>query len=76
MSKTPHTDSIIITSMRDAKENICVVITDIPGAFLQANQEGNVYLRIEGSMTSALILIEPELYRKYVTLRNKTMCYM
>ena len=69
-SRTPHTESIIITSARDAAEKRVVVITDIPGAFLQANQEGKVYLRIEGSMAKALLLIKPELYRTYVALRN------
>ena len=39
-SKTPHTESIIITSMRDAKEKRHVMITDIPGAFYKPIRKG------------------------------------
>ena len=69
-SRTPTTESVFITSLRDAKEGRYVAITDIPGAFLQCDAEDDVYLRIEGSMVQALLKIEPQIYREYVVMNN------
>ena len=44
-SRTPATESVIITCMRDTLERRHVVITDIPEAFLQANQEADVFFK-------------------------------
>ena len=69
-SKTPATESVLLTCIWDAHEGRYVVITDIPGEFLQADQEDLVIVKIEGSMAEALLKIKPELYTKYVVLRN------
>ena len=69
-SRTPATESVIITCVRDVKEGRCVRVTDVPGAFLQCDAEGDVYLRIEGSMVQALLKIEPGLYRKFIVMNN------
>ena len=69
-SRTPATESVIITCLRDSKEGRYVAITDIPGAFLQCDAESDVFLRIEGSMVQALLKIDPQVYREYVVMNN------
>ena len=69
--RTPSTDSVVITSLRNARERRYITITDIPGAFLQYDAEGVVILRIEGSMVQALLKIELQLYREQVVLNNE-----
>ena len=70
-SRTRSTDSVVITSLRNARERRYITITDIPGAFLQYDAEGVVILRIEGSMVQALLKIELQLYREHVVLNNE-----
>ena len=71
LSCTPSTDSVIIISLRDARERRYVSVTDIPGAFLQCDAEGIVILRIKCSMVHALLKIELRLYREFVVLNNR-----
>ena len=77
LSRTPSTEAVIITYMRDVKEGRCVRVTDVPGVFLQCDSEGGVFLQIEGNMVQALLKIEPGLYRKYIVMNNgKRVLYM
>ena len=46
------------------------MVTDISGAFSQADVEDEVYIIIEGTMADLLAKIKPELYRKYIVMKN------
>jgi len=46
------------------------VVTDIPGAFLQADIDRDVHLLLEGTIGELIIKLEPTIYRKYIW-RNK-----
>jgi hypothetical protein len=35
---------------------------DLPGAFMQANMEGTVHMKLEGTMAKLLVRIDPKLY--------------
>ena len=47
-SPTAHTESVIITSVIDAYERRDVATVDIPGAFMQADMDEEVHVRLTG----------------------------
>ena len=50
---------------------------DIPGAFMQADMDETVHVRLEGTMAELPIKMDPKLYRKYVrNERGKTVLYV
>ena len=60
------TEALFLTCVIDAMERRDVASSDIPGAFMQANMEGeNVHMKLEGSMVGILTKINPQLYSKY-----------
>ena len=69
-SPTVANESVLLTCTIDAFENRDVATVDIPGAFLHADMDGIVHLRIDGAMADLLISLDPEKYTKYVELRN------
>ena len=62
----------------DAKEGKYVVVTDIPGAFLHADMEGNIHMILEGTISELIVKLEPNLYRKHVwyNQKGKPMLYI
>jgi hypothetical protein len=60
----------MLSCIIDAKENRFVATEDIPGAFMQADMDEDVYMKLEGTMAELLVRISPKLYRKYVQLVN------
>jgi hypothetical protein len=65
-SPTVAIESVMLSCTIDAKENRDVAIVDIPGAFMQADMEEEVYMKLEGKMAELMVRIDPKLYRKYV----------
>ena len=59
-------ESVFLTSVVDAEEEREVVVTDVPGAYLNADMDEEVYMCLTGTMAEMLCTIKPELYRKYV----------
>ena len=70
-SPTVAIESVMISCTIDAKENRDVAIVDIPGAFMQADMEDEVYMKLEGKMAELMVRIDPKLYRKYVHTDEK-----
>ena len=65
---TVATESLLLTCLIDAMEERDVATVDIPGAFMQADMEGDdVHMKLEGKMVHLLAQIDPKLYRKYIT---------
>ena len=47
-SATVSTEAVLLTSVIDAKERREVMTVDIPGAFIQGNQDEPVHMKLEG----------------------------
>ncbi len=60
--------SIFITAAIDAKEHRKVVTIDIPGAFLHADNEDYVIMKIVGTLAELTAKTNLKLYRKYVVI--------
>jgi hypothetical protein len=60
-------EAVLLTYFIDAKEGQDVATVDIPGAFMQADMEALVHMKLEGKMAELLVKkLDPKLYRKYV----------
>ena len=70
-------DSVFITSTIDAKERRKVVTIDIPGAFLHADNEDYVIMKMVGTLAELMVKTNPKLYRQYVILeKGKSVLYL
>jgi hypothetical protein len=59
-----------VTATIDAKEKQKVVRIDVPGAFLLANNEDYVVMKMNGSLAELMVKMDPKIYRKYVTIEK------
>ena len=76
-SPTVATESVLLSCMIDAKEQRDVATVDIPGAFMQGDQDETVHMRLEGTLAELLTKCDPKLYRQYVvTENNKPVLYV
>lgn len=57
-SPTVATESVFITSTLDATEHRYVGIVDVPGAFMQADDDDGTIMRVEGRMAEMLAEID------------------
>ena len=69
-SPTVAIESVFITSVIDAKENRDIATVDIPGAFMQADMDDVVYMKLEGTMAQLLMQIAPDVYNKFARYVN------
>jgi hypothetical protein len=69
-SPTVAIESVMLSCVIDAKENRDVGTVDLPGAFMQADMEGTVHMKLEGKMAELLVRIDPKLYRKYIRIEK------
>jgi len=62
----------------DAKENRYVVVSDIPGAFLNAEMEDNVHMLLEGTVTEMIVKLDPTIYKIHMwyNKHGKAMLYV
>ncbi len=63
-------ESIFITAAIDAKEHQKVVTIDIPGAFLHADNEDYVIMKMVGTLAELMVKMKPKLCRKYVIIKK------
>jgi hypothetical protein len=54
----------------DAKENWKIVTCNIPGAFMQADIDEVIHVRLEGPLAKLLTKVDPKLYEKYLSTEN------
>ena len=70
-------DLVFITSTIDAKESRKIVTIDIPGAFLHADNEDYVIMKMAWTLAELMVKTNPKLYRQYVILeKGKSMLYL
>ena len=77
-SPTVMNDSVQITSAIDAHEGRAVVSCDIPGAFLHAELDEEVYMLLRGQLADLMVTVDPELYGPYVrkTAKGESIMYV
>jgi hypothetical protein len=59
-SLTVAIESVYLSCVIDADEQQDAATVDIPGAFLHANMDNKVYMRIDGNMAKMLLDIAPD----------------
>ena len=57
-------------SVIDAKEWREVVTVDIPGAFMQGEQDETVHMKLEGTWAELLAKCDPTKYQPYLVIEN------
>jgi Reverse transcriptase (RNA-dependent DNA polymerase) len=76
-SPTVSIEALMLSCVIDATEKRDVATVDIPGAFMQADMDELVHMRLEGTMAELLVKLDPKLYRKYVqTINGKSVLYV
>jgi hypothetical protein len=74
---TVKTESLFLSCLIDAMENRDVATLDIPGAFMHADMDELVHMKLEGPLAELLTKVDPGKYRKYVsTERGKPVIYV
>ncbi len=63
-------DSVFITSTIDAKESRKVVTIDITGAFLHADNEDYVIMKMVGTLAELMVKTNSKMYQQYVILEK------
>jgi len=76
-SPTVSIEAVLLSCVIDAQEGRDIATVDIPGAFMQADPDELLHMKLEGQMAELLVKLDPKLYRKYVqTERGKSVLYV
>jgi Reverse transcriptase (RNA-dependent DNA polymerase) len=70
-SPTVSIEAVFITCVIDAHEGRDGATVDLPGAFMQADMDELVHMKLEGTMAELLVKINPKMYRKYLIINKK-----
>ena len=74
---TVSTEAMFMTAVIDAMENRMVAVVDIPGAFMQADMDPGVYMRIDGTMAELLMEIDYDMYHPHMVMeKGKPVIYV
>jgi len=69
------THALIATCLIDAIEGRNVVTADLPGAFLQAIMDEDVWIKFEGEIVDVLLELDPECTdRVYANIKDERSC--
>jgi len=62
----------------EAKENIYIVVSDIPGDFLHVDIQDNMHMLLEGTFTEMIVKLDPTICRKHIWYNphGKPMLYV
>eukprot|EP00957_Ditylum_brightwellii_P029564 2233706-Ditylum_brightwellii.AAC.1 len=64
------TEALMLSHLINITESRDVATIDIPGAFMQADMDEIVHMKVEGTMVELLITLEPKLYKQYLRDKN------
>lgn len=70
-SPTVCVESIFITAAIEAYERRDVATTDLPSAYLHAENNKTLHMRLQGRLAELMGRVEPTLYCKYISKNNK-----
>eukprot|EP00957_Ditylum_brightwellii_P206225 15347436-Ditylum_brightwellii.AAC.1 len=69
-SPTVSTAALLLICVINAKKNRDVATLEVPNAFIQADMDTLVNIKIEGSMAEFLVNTNPVLYRKHLSAEH------
>ena len=69
-SPTVAIESVMLTSITDAMEERDVATVDIPAAFMQAEMDEVVFMKITGTMVEVLVSLDEVKYKKFTALEH------
>ena len=61
----------MITSAIEAHEECDVAIIDIPGEFLHALTDEDIYMLLPSTLAELTVMVDPSLYHQYITYNSK-----
>ena len=64
MSPTVSTEVVITPPVIDANEERDVALVDIPGVYLRADMDNDMFMIFRGTMAELMVSADPTLYRK------------
>jgi hypothetical protein len=71
------TEAVFLTSAIDARERRHVATLDIPGAFMQADIDELIFLKLDGTMATLLADTNPGKFQPYMTTeRGQQVIYL
>ena len=73
-SPTITTKGLFLSCLIDAMEGRCVTTCDIPGAFMQANIDKDVHIKMDGETADLLVRRDPT-FKHYKTYEKKSQSY-
>jgi hypothetical protein len=68
---TVSIESVMLTSIIEASKKRDIATVDVPGAFLQADMDEIVHMKITGTMVDILVKLQPSKYKKFVLMENE-----
>jgi hypothetical protein len=74
-SPTVSIEALMLSCVIDATEKRDIATVDIPGAFMQADMDELVHMRLEGTMAELLVKLDPKFYRKSCKPSMASWCY-
>jgi hypothetical protein len=77
ISPSVSIEAVMLSCVLDANEGRDVATADIPGAFMQADMDEIIYMRLEGTMADLLIKLDPDTYQRHARkINGKTVLYV
>ena len=64
-------ESLMLSCTIDAKERRSVITADIPGAFMQADMDEVLYMKLEGPLAKLLTKVDPKKIREVRGIRKR-----
>ena len=61
----------MITSAIESHKERVVAIIDIPGTFLYALNDEEIYIILHSTLAELMVMVEPSLYCQYITYDSK-----
>ena len=58
------TEAVLVSAVIDAYEERDVAVADIPGAYLSADMDDDVFMNFRGTMAELMVAADPTIYRK------------
>ena len=71
-SPTVSLEDVLLTTTIEAEEKRHVAVADIPNAFMQTKMDDKVDMKLRGKLAEIMVLMTPEIYKKYIVVENGT----
>jgi hypothetical protein len=70
-------EAVLLSCVIDAQEGCDVATVDIPGAFMQAEPDEVLHVKLEGQMAELMARLDPQVYLKHIQVeRGKSVLYV